>query len=250
METSSQSARTASAVSHPAISASAVSGSAVSHPAGSAAALGAVPLRRIPTQARSRDKVARALAAAERIVRREGVDAITLPRVAEEAGVSVGALYQYLPDREAITAALVARYHARLERLLDDAVDTIPARGGDPVGALIGAVADVFRDERAVRELRGVAGSTALDAMAREHKARMALKVDAVLRAAGLATAPAMATQDGDGRSGPSVASVTARLVFASADAVLHEAFAADEPVRGELIAELERMLRGALGVG
>ena len=80
-----------------------------------------IPLQRAPRQQRSREKVARALAAASDLVAREGVSALTLPRVAEAAGVSVGALYQYLPDRDAIVRALVAEYHARLEALLENA---------------------------------------------------------------------------------------------------------------------------------
>jgi AcrR family transcriptional regulator len=45
-----------------------------------------VPLRRSPTQDRSRDKVARALAAADAIVREQGVTGITLTQVAARAG--------------------------------------------------------------------------------------------------------------------------------------------------------------------
>ncbi len=41
---------------------------------------------------------------------------------------------------------------------------------------------------------------------------------------------------------------VTARVAFLTADAVMHEAFAADDAERGALLAELERALRASLG--
>ena len=38
----------------------------------------------------------------------EGLDAVTTNRVAELAGVSIGSLYQYFPNKEALVAAVVA----------------------------------------------------------------------------------------------------------------------------------------------
>jgi len=43
-------------------------------------------------------------------------------------------------------------------------------------------------------------------------------------------------------------AAAVARVAFASADAVLHDAFAAPEPERAVLLTELERALRASLG--
>ncbi|MFJ6680168.1 TetR/AcrR family transcriptional regulator [Microbacterium sp. NPDC091382] len=199
----------------------------------------ALGLRRTPTQQRSRQKLAQAIAAAEDLVVREGVDVITLPRVASEAGVSVGALYQYLPDREAILAAIVARYHARLERLLDDAIERLRThpRGEDPVGSVLRAVAAVYQDEQSARSLGTVAISAEADAARRRHKRAMAERVHTLMREAGVL--------DGmDDERGTAVA----RVAFASADAVLHDAFASPEPERAHLLAELERALRASLG--
>jgi AcrR family transcriptional regulator len=53
------------------------------------------------------------LKAADRLLAAEGTDALTTTRVAAEAGVSIGALYQYLPDRDAILHALADRYLTR-----------------------------------------------------------------------------------------------------------------------------------------
>lgn len=200
----------------------------------------ALPLSRTPTQSRSRQKLARAIAAAEELVRREGVDAVSLPRVAAEADVSVGALYQYLPDREAILAAIVARYHARLERLFDDAIERmrVAGRTRDPVGRVLRAVAEVYRDEGSARSLGSVAISADADAARRRHKRAMAGRVRTLLDLAGLLDGVASDRRD-----------AVARVAFASADGVLHEAFAAPEEERALLLAELERSLRASLGV-
>ncbi|MEV7692300.1 helix-turn-helix domain-containing protein [Microbacterium sp. NPDC089189] len=192
-----------------------------------------IPLQRQPRQQRSRDKVARALAAASALVADEGVAALSLPRVAEAAGVSVGALYQYLPDRDAIVRALVADYHARLESLLDEAValtraSTPPA---DPVAHVIDAVAEVYRDRDAVRSLGTASAGSAIDADRRAHKERMAATAAQLLGASGLIV------DDAD-------AVARARVAFVAADAVLHDAFAAAPPVREQLLAELRLLLR------
>ncbi len=45
--------------------------------------------------------------ATARILIRDGYDALTTNRVAEEAGASVGSLYQYFPSKESLVAALL-----------------------------------------------------------------------------------------------------------------------------------------------
>ena len=45
--------------------------------------------------------------AATRILEREGIDKLTTTRIADVAGVSVGSLYQYFPNREAIIGAII-----------------------------------------------------------------------------------------------------------------------------------------------
>ena len=58
--------------------------------------------RKLPVQARSAELVAAILEAAFRVLRREGASRFTTIRVAAEAGVSVGSLYQYFPNKHAI----------------------------------------------------------------------------------------------------------------------------------------------------
>ena len=58
--------------------------------------------RKQPRQARSSDLVAAILEAAAQVLASEGAARFTTARVAEKAGVSVGSLYQYFPNKAAI----------------------------------------------------------------------------------------------------------------------------------------------------
>lgn len=65
--------------------------------------------RKKPTQERSAATVDAIVEAAIRILRRDGWPGLTTTRVAELAGVSVGSLYQYFPNRAAIAVDIVRR---------------------------------------------------------------------------------------------------------------------------------------------
>jgi AcrR family transcriptional regulator len=65
--------------------------------------------RKPPQQSRSRVTVVTILDATIRILEQEGNEAATTTRIAEVAGVSVGTLYQYFSNRDAILAALQDR---------------------------------------------------------------------------------------------------------------------------------------------
>jgi AcrR family transcriptional regulator len=62
--------------------------------------------RRRPRQHRSRATVESIVTAAERVIAREGTRCATTNRIAEVAGVSVGSLYQYFPNKEALVEML------------------------------------------------------------------------------------------------------------------------------------------------
>jgi AcrR family transcriptional regulator len=61
-----------------------------------------VSSRKQPQQARSNELVAAILDAAVQVLSKEGAQRFTTARVAERAGVSVGSLYQYFPNKAAI----------------------------------------------------------------------------------------------------------------------------------------------------
>ena len=65
--------------------------------------------RRSPKQSRARATCDAILEAAAQILERDGPDRFTTTRVAERAGVSIGTLYQYFPDKQAILVAAAQR---------------------------------------------------------------------------------------------------------------------------------------------
>ena len=193
-------------------------------------------LRRTPRQARAKDKVARALEAADRLLSEEGINALTITRVAAEAGVSVGALYQYLPDRDAIVEALADQHLGRLEALMDSFVDTArPDDRSDAVAALVDAFAHHYRSEPGFRALWFGRHLTEWTSEAdRRHKRDMAAGVHRFLVARLLLPdSPAAAT--------------ACYVAFLAADAVIQEAFRGDPADADELLDALKSMLHAQL---
>lgn len=79
-----------------------------------------VSSRKQPKQARANDLVAAVLDAAVQVLRAEGAVRFTTARVAERAGVSVGSLYQYFPNKAAILFRLQSDEWRRTSGLLRD----------------------------------------------------------------------------------------------------------------------------------
>ncbi|HEY1898526.1 MAG TPA: TetR/AcrR family transcriptional regulator [Steroidobacteraceae bacterium] len=78
--------------------------------------------RRVPRQRRALITVEAILDAVVRILKREGVTAVTTNRIAEVAGVSVGSVYQYFPDKRAVFVALHKRHVEEIDRVLERAL--------------------------------------------------------------------------------------------------------------------------------
>src|SRR3954462_6132142 len=79
-----------------------------------------VSSRKRPQQARSSELVATILEAAVQVLAKEGAQRFTTARVAEKAGVSVGSLYQYFPNKAAILFRLQSDEWRRTSTLLRD----------------------------------------------------------------------------------------------------------------------------------
>ena len=84
-----------------------------------------VSSRRRPKQARSNDLVGAILQAAIQVLAKEGARRFTTTRVAERAGVSVGSIYQYFPNKASILFRLQSdewqQTSAMLTEILQDA---------------------------------------------------------------------------------------------------------------------------------
>jgi AcrR family transcriptional regulator len=77
-------------------------------------ATGTLKPRKRPGQSRSIETVGVILEAAARILEERGFRGYTTNAVAERAGVSIGSLYQYFPNKDALTVALMDRETASL----------------------------------------------------------------------------------------------------------------------------------------
>ena len=74
--------------------------------------------RKVPGQARSQETVSIILEASARILESDGLRGFNTNSIADRAGVSVGSLYQYFSNKDAIVLALVGSF----EEALHDAV--------------------------------------------------------------------------------------------------------------------------------
>ena len=103
--------------------------------------MNSAPYRRTPVQERSAARVQRMLDAAATLLDEVGYDATTTSLIASRAGVSVGSLYQFFPDRRAVLHALAERSFVRFSAAVTDAV--VAARP-TTWRAMIDVVVDVF----------------------------------------------------------------------------------------------------------
>ena len=113
------------------------------------------PLRRAPTQQRSRARVERILAAATALIAAQGSDAMRMGELAEKAGISIGSLYQYFPDKGAIIRTLAERYNAQGRACIEAALAEVRDMAGfrAAFGALIDTYYAIFLAEPAMRDI-------------------------------------------------------------------------------------------------
>jgi len=76
-----------------------------------------------PQQERSTRFLMRVLEAAERILRRDGAEGLTMPAVALEAGVSVGGIYRRFQTKQDLLRAIKDRHLSRSEEAMANAMD-------------------------------------------------------------------------------------------------------------------------------
>jgi AcrR family transcriptional regulator len=74
--------------------------------------------RKQASQERSRATVDALIEATARILVRDGFDKASTNRIAQEAGVSVGSLYQYFPSKEALVAAVAERHNREIMQVV------------------------------------------------------------------------------------------------------------------------------------
>lgn len=102
--------------------------------------------RKVPLQARAQATVTAILEATLQVLGEDGA-AITTTRVAEVAGVSVGTLYQYFPNREAMLHALFAEHLEVAARTVEDAAGD----GSEPLAVVVERVVRAVLAVKAAR---------------------------------------------------------------------------------------------------
>lgn len=111
-------------------------------------------LRKRPRQSRAEATIAAIVEAAAQILEKDGDDAATTAAIATRAGVSIGTLYQYFEDRDAVLAAVIRRDRqmmgAEIARRIAEAN---PQSGEALVRDIIAALLAVMRPRRRRRRL-------------------------------------------------------------------------------------------------
>jgi AcrR family transcriptional regulator len=110
--------------------------------------------RKSASQERSRATVQALLDATARVLTREGYDRASTNRIAATAGVSVGSLYQYFPNKEALVAALVARHNREMLDLLREALKEVASLDlATAIARVVRAAVDAHRVDPALHRV-------------------------------------------------------------------------------------------------
>jgi AcrR family transcriptional regulator len=103
-------------------------------------------MRKSPTQARAEHTVDAILEAAAQILQSDGEEKLNTNRIAARAGFSIGTLYQYFADKEAIIAALAERERDKMLSTIVKALNNIEP--GDFENAVRGIVRTLVGSKR------------------------------------------------------------------------------------------------------
>jgi len=105
------------------------------------AAPSALKARKTPVQSRSRATVDAIFEATIQVLLRDGMNGLTTTRVAVRSGVSVGTMYQYFPNKQALVYALNERY---LDSLAERIEATCAVHEGAPLARMVEALIDTY----------------------------------------------------------------------------------------------------------
>lgn len=117
-------------------------------------------LRKSPRQKRAAATFEAIVEAAAHILREDGAEALTTNAVAARAGASIGSLYQYFPNKQAIVRALIEREFKHAEAIRPRLID-----GDGPKSEIVRAIVDWHfelraHDPKLALRLRALAAET------------------------------------------------------------------------------------------
>ncbi|WP_175655299.1 TetR/AcrR family transcriptional regulator [Burkholderia ambifaria] len=187
----------------------------------------AAVMRKTPRQARSRATVDVIVTAGARVLDKHGWAGFTTNEVAQVAGVSIGSVYQYFPNKLALVDAIRCRHFDDVLAVLQRAHDR-RASAGRRLEGLIGDLIAAHRDypalHRALLDLPDPGGAKeAYDAFQKEYLCRYALIVSACR-----------------GRAPVKADTLTAQVLSSALEGVVHNAarrgLLADPKLKRELV--------------
>jgi AcrR family transcriptional regulator len=135
----------------------------------------AQPQRRKAKQARAQATIDAIFEATAQILEADGEARLTTNRIAETAGVSIGSLYQYFADKQAILVAMAHRENARVREEVKAALAGEPPIS--PARLLIRTQIAIMKDRPATRRaaLKAILDAESARAIAQEGKVTSAL---------------------------------------------------------------------------
>jgi AcrR family transcriptional regulator len=184
-------------------------------------------------QARSRERLRRVLDAADEVLAAEGPEAFTTTRLAEVAGVSIGSVYRFFPDKEAIVEALAMRYWSDFEDLVAGVAEADEAQPlDDPIGAVLDVLVAGFRARPGFLGLWfGGLRSEHVRDVTRPTRTAIASSIERILQRH-WPDAP------------PDTRARVSEMAVLSGDGLLREAFRRDQNGDPAVLAESKHMLR------
>lgn len=198
--------------------------------AGAAAPTGG--LRRVPKQARAVARLERVLDAAEAVFVEVGYDAATTNLIATRAGTSIGSLYEFFPNKQALAVGLADRYVGDLGSVYTERVVNDGTKSGEQlIDSIVDALSTFWRRRPATAALlRGSLGAPELIAAGEALRLAFVDHIEAIL------------TARRPGAHGAHTRFV-AEITFDITRALLERAQAEQLHRRGAVQAELKRVL-------
>ncbi|GAA4856610.1 TetR family transcriptional regulator [Saccharopolyspora rosea] len=193
------------------------------------------PLRRKPVQQRSAQRVEKMLEACAQLIDEVGYDGLTTTLIAERAGVAVGSLYQFFPDKRAVVQELTLRNLDRFVRTVSARFEQLELEHWwDAVDAVFDVYLTMHREVPAFSRLHfgDVVDLRLLDP-SKDNNAVIAEKLTALI-----------AEEFG---LDPTELTLPLSVAVEAADAVLHLAFRRAPAGDPTLVAEAKELVRGYL---
>ncbi len=189
------------------------------------------PTRRLPQQGRSRDTIERILRAADVEIGVCGVAGASTTRIARRAGLSVGAIYRFFDDMNAIVEALAGRYLEAVTPAYEDAVSHAQSLGDieQVLGRVLVRAAALQDQHPGYHRLSEELAPERVDSPAHRVREQLIDLFSKALRSAGVTVA------DAELRQVVELCIETVRHTLARTPA--------GHPAREDMLVELERML-------